>query len=229
MNHRLELTHDGRQDLKPANLLISPAKVLKIGDFGLARVHAQGRTDDYTHQVATRYALPGPAMTAFEPLWDARWYRAPELLFGAKKYGFEVDIWAVGAIFGELLCQSPLFPGICAMLVVLHQLTRSCCMAGENDIDQIFRVIQVLGTPKPEKWPVRLSLMSGAVCKHRTISTVPRCALPGHLVPYLPPHPHTPLAEAGFGGSAGLQQNQLSPISAHGMGGGTASSQSTRY
>ena len=47
-----------------------------------------------------------------------RWYRAPELLYGARKYTEGVDLWAVGCIFGELINNSPLFPG-------------------ENDIDQL--------------------------------------------------------------------------------------------
>ena len=57
-----------------------------------------------------------------------RWYRAPELLYGARKYTEGVDLWAVGCIFGELLNNSPLFPG-------------------ENDIDQLGIVIRRLGTP----------------------------------------------------------------------------------
>jgi serine/threonine protein kinase len=34
-----------------------------------------------------------------------RWYRSPELLFGAKKYGTGVDIWAAGLIMAELLLR----------------------------------------------------------------------------------------------------------------------------
>jgi serine/threonine protein kinase len=37
----------------------------------------------------------------------ARWYRAPELLFGAKQYGASVDVWAAGCIFAELLNRRP--------------------------------------------------------------------------------------------------------------------------
>ena len=112
-----------RQDIKPSNLLVSHSGVLKLADFGLARVHrglgtAAGDRGSYTPQVATR------------------WFRAPELLFGARKYGVGVDLWAAGVVFGEMLTHSPLFPG-------------------ENDIDQIYRVMQVLGTPTPEVWPVR--------------------------------------------------------------------------
>ncbi|XP_020877948.1 F-box/kelch-repeat protein SKIP6 isoform X2 [Arabidopsis lyrata subsp. lyrata] len=41
----------------------------------------------------------------------ARWYRAPELLFGAKKYGAAVDVWAAGCIFAELLLRRPFLQG----------------------------------------------------------------------------------------------------------------------
>ncbi len=34
-----------------------------------------------------------------------RWYRSPELLFGAKKYGTGVDIWAAGLIMAELILR----------------------------------------------------------------------------------------------------------------------------
>ncbi|KAJ0064445.1 hypothetical protein NL108_006504, partial [Boleophthalmus pectinirostris] len=105
------------RDLKPANLLISSSGHLKIADFGLARLLSEQGERLYSHQVATR------------------WYRAPELLYGARKYDEGVDLWAVGCIFGELLNSSPLFPG-------------------ENDIEQLCCVLRVLGTPTQETWPV---------------------------------------------------------------------------
>uniref|UniRef100_A0A8C5SWE7 Cyclin-dependent kinase 20 n=1 Tax=Laticauda laticaudata TaxID=8630 RepID=A0A8C5SWE7_LATLA len=104
------------RDLKPANLLISSTGQLKIADFGLARVFTSDGDRLYSHQVATR------------------WYRAPELLYGARKYDEGVDLWAVGCIFAELLNNSPLFPG-------------------ENDIEQLCCVLRVLGTPNQKTWP----------------------------------------------------------------------------
>lgn len=62
------------RDLKPNNLLVNSNGVLKIGDFGLARFFGSPNRN-YTHQVVTR------------------WYRSPELLFGARQYGTGVDIW----------------------------------------------------------------------------------------------------------------------------------------
>ncbi|KAJ3228403.1 Cyclin-dependent kinase 20 [Clydaea vesicula] len=110
------------RDLKPANLLISPSGILKLADFGLARVHDPKVPRPYSHQVATRFA------------YFLRWYRAPELLYGARKYDVGVDIWACGCIFGELLNHCPLF-------------------LGQNDIDQLYCVQSILGTPTKENWP----------------------------------------------------------------------------
>ncbi|OIT31474.1 cyclin-dependent kinase d-1 [Nicotiana attenuata] len=76
------------RDMKPNNLLIGPNGQLKLADFGLARLF--GSPDRrFTHQVF------------------ARWYRAPELLFGAKQYGPGVDVWAAACIFAELLLRRP--------------------------------------------------------------------------------------------------------------------------
>lgn len=111
--HSIKIMH---RDLKPANLLISSTGVLKIADFGLARVFDAGKNRPYSHQVATR------------------WYRAPELLFSARKYDEGVDLWAVGCIFGEMINSSPLFHG-------------------DSDIEQICCVLKVLGEPNEQLWP----------------------------------------------------------------------------
>jgi cyclin-dependent kinase 7 len=63
-----------------------------------------------------------------------RWYRAPELLFGARHYGPGVDLWAAGCILAELFLHRPLFPGY-------------------SDIDQLLKVLRITGTPTPESWP----------------------------------------------------------------------------
>ncbi|KYN05604.1 PREDICTED: cyclin-dependent kinase 20-like [Cyphomyrmex costatus] len=109
------------RDLKPANLLISEKGILKIADFGLSRLMWRDGTKPYSHQVATR------------------WYRAPELLYGARYYTSAIDIWSIGCIFGEMLNTSPLFPG-------------------ETDIEQLAIVLKYLGSPTSESWPELTSL-----------------------------------------------------------------------
>lgn len=57
-----------------------------------------------------------------------RWYRAPEALLKSPTYSYPIDLWAVGTIFAELVTLRPLFPG-------------------QSEIDQLFRICQVLGSP----------------------------------------------------------------------------------
>ena len=107
------------RDLKPNNLLIDSNGNLKIADFGLARDY--GTSSKMTSQVVTR------------------WYRAPELLFGARHYSVGVDIWAVGCIFAELMLRTPYLPG-------------------ESDIGQLQTIYKALGSPKESDWPGMSSL-----------------------------------------------------------------------
>ena len=62
------------------------------------------------------------------------WYRAPEILLGQKEYSTSVDIWSIGLIFYEMAHKKPLFPGDC-------------------EIDQIFKIFQMFGTPNENTWP----------------------------------------------------------------------------
>ncbi|KAJ6818915.1 cell division control protein 2-like protein A [Iris pallida] len=62
------------------------------------------------------------------------WYRAPEILLGSRQYSTPVDIWSVGCIFAEMVNQRPLFPG-------------------DSEIDELFKIFRVLGTPNEDSWP----------------------------------------------------------------------------
>lgn len=64
----------------------------------MARLYWEQEKRPYSHQVATR------------------WYRAPELLYGAKHYTNGVDLWAVGCIISEMFNSSPLFPVVSILL-----------------------------------------------------------------------------------------------------------------
>jgi len=107
------------RDLKPQNILIS-RNSLKICDFGLARTF-QMPVKPYTHNVVTL------------------WYRAPEILLGARKYGPEVDMWSAGCIIAEMATCQALF-------------------RGNSEIDTIFKIMNLLGTPTENSWPGSRSL-----------------------------------------------------------------------
>ena len=62
------------------------------------------------------------------------WYRAPEILLGQKEYSTPVDMWSIGLIFYEMAHRKPLFAGDC-------------------EIDQIFKIFQMFGTPNENTWP----------------------------------------------------------------------------
>ncbi|KAI2794455.1 Cyclin-dependent kinase 1 [Penicillium oxalicum] len=62
------------------------------------------------------------------------WYRSPEILLGGRQYSTGVDMWSVGAIFAEMCTRKPLFPG-------------------DSEIDEIFKIFRILGTPDEVEWP----------------------------------------------------------------------------
>mmetsp|Transcript_9395 Transcript_9395/g.28132 ORF Transcript_9395/g.28132 Transcript_9395/m.28132 type:complete len:312 (-) Transcript_9395:44-979(-) len=62
------------------------------------------------------------------------WYRAPEILLGAEHYSTPVDAWSIGCIFCEMASSKPLFPG-------------------DSEIDELFRIFRVRGTPHDHCWP----------------------------------------------------------------------------
>ncbi|XP_023160305.2 cyclin-dependent kinase 1-like [Drosophila hydei] len=62
------------------------------------------------------------------------WYRAPEILMGCPRYACPVDIWSIGCIFFEMATRKTLFQG-------------------DSEIDQLFRIFRMLGTPNEDSWP----------------------------------------------------------------------------
>lgn len=103
------------RDLKTSNLLYSNQGILKIADFGMAREY-------------------GSPLKPYTSLVVTLWYRAPEILLGAKTYTSAIDIWSVGCIFAELLTKEPLLPG-------------------RSELDQLDKIFKLLGTPNESVWP----------------------------------------------------------------------------
>ncbi|OZC12878.1 kinase domain protein [Onchocerca flexuosa] len=104
--HRLGICH---RDIKPQNLLIdTETAVLKLCDFGSAKYLT--RDEPNVSYICSRY------------------YRAPELIFGATNYTNSIDMWSAGTVLAELLLGHPIF-------------------LGDSGVDQLVEIIKVLGTP----------------------------------------------------------------------------------
>lgn len=118
------------RDLKPANILVmgegNEHGRVKIADMGFARL----------------FYSPLKPLADQDPVVVTSWYRAPELLLGAKHYTKAIDIWAIGCIFVELLNYEPIF----------------YCKHEEPDTsspyhhDQLNRIFQVMGFPQDGEW-----------------------------------------------------------------------------
>ncbi|KAJ8388502.1 hypothetical protein AAFF_G00132160 [Aldrovandia affinis] len=86
--------------------------VLKLCDFGSAKQLVRGEPN--VSYICSRY------------------YRAPELIFGATDYTSSIDVWSAGCVLAELLLGQPIFPG-------------------DSGVDQLVEIIKVLGTPTREQ------------------------------------------------------------------------------
>ncbi|KAG4427288.1 Cell division control protein 2 [Cadophora sp. M221] len=62
------------------------------------------------------------------------WYRSPEILLGGHQYSTGVDVWSIGCIFAEMCTRKPLFPG-------------------DSEMNEIFKIFKLLGTPTEAEWP----------------------------------------------------------------------------
>jgi serine/threonine protein kinase len=101
------------RDIKPQNLLVNQQTgVLYLCDFGSAKILVKGETN--ISYICSRY------------------YRSPELIFGATEYSTAIDIWSAGCVIAELLLGKPLFPG-------------------DSGVDQMVEIIKLLGTPTREE------------------------------------------------------------------------------
>ncbi|CAO3667492.1 unnamed protein product [Rhizopus microsporus] len=120
--HSLGICH---RDIKPQNILLNPATgICKMCDFGSAKILVPGEPN--VSYICSRY------------------YRAPELIFGATNYTLSIDTWSTGCVMAELILGQPFFPG-------------------ESGIDQLVEIIKILGTPSKQE----IAAMNASYVEHR--------------------------------------------------------------
>uniref|UniRef100_A0A1I7X9W5 Protein kinase domain-containing protein n=1 Tax=Heterorhabditis bacteriophora TaxID=37862 RepID=A0A1I7X9W5_HETBA len=141
--HSLNIMH---RDLKPENILVSCHNAVKIADFGQACLYYPNDENREYEENFVASALnigvidSNTKISSYNTMIErlvcvaTRWYRAPELLFGCRRYTPSVDVWALGCVLAEFFICSPLF-------------------SGRSDIEQISRVFALLGTPGKTTWP----------------------------------------------------------------------------
>lgn len=93
----LETQHYAHRDFKPGNIVYdSKEKSIKLIDFGMAR-HMSERIYHPEHEMTN--------------MVSTLWYRAPELLMGSRWYDSKIDVWSLGCIIAEIVCDKVLFEG----------------------------------------------------------------------------------------------------------------------
>uniref|UniRef100_A0AAQ4PUK5 cyclin-dependent kinase n=1 Tax=Gasterosteus aculeatus aculeatus TaxID=481459 RepID=A0AAQ4PUK5_GASAC len=119
-----------REVAKPANILVmgeGPERGrVKIADMGFARL----------------FNSPLKPLADLDPVVVTFWYRAPELLLGARHYTKAIDIWAIGCIFAELLTSEPIF----------HCRQEDIKTSNPFHHDQLDRIFSVMGFPADKDW-----------------------------------------------------------------------------
>jgi len=122
------------RDMKPENLLITTTG---LADYPASSLFAPANTPpEKDVVVVVKLADFGLAreITSKPPYTEyvsTRWYRAPEVLLRSRDYSVPVDMWALGTILVEVLTLKPLFPG-------------------DSEVDQVYKICEVLGDPSTE-------------------------------------------------------------------------------
>lgn len=130
--HSLGIIH---RDIKPSNILLNfPSLGAVIADFGIS----WHEKDPSSEPVSEKITDIGTTH-----------YRAPELLFGYRSYGPEVDLWAAGCVLAETIDAGhrPLFE------------------SGDlgSELRLVADIFQKLGTPTLDSWPVSFSGNNGPI------------------------------------------------------------------
>lgn len=138
--------HVLHRDIKSSNLLINQHGVLKIADFGLSTFFDPHNSVPLTTNVVTL------------------WYRPPELLLGASRYSFGIDMWSTGCVIGEIYAGKPILPGkkevsnyyiqnqSCSFNQISKVSEPFFCFFICVKTDQLQKIFELCGSPSEDYW-----------------------------------------------------------------------------
>lgn len=132
--HHIHANGYFHRDMKPENLLVTTTGLFDYRNVSpLATPNTPAERDVVVIVKLADFGLARETRSRppYTEYVSTRWYRAPEVLLRSRDYSNPVDMWALGTIMAELINLKPIFPG-------------------QNEIDQVARICEILGDPSDE-------------------------------------------------------------------------------